>query len=213
MIKKYIVVLLSSSLLFSCAPAIPSATPQLLTVYSTSAAQSWLSPLYGCAGTSSVISRVDDPSMADIILQVGEPSFLALPAYQIAQEEIWITAHPESTIPTLNLEEVRTLFAGQGDPSVQIWVYASEDDIQQVFDEHVMNGRSVAASARVAFTPQQMLTVLESERQAIGILPLSWSMKMSGSRGLYQVATVPVLAITNSEPQNVVKELIACLQK
>lgn len=205
--------LLSSLFLFSCSTAAPSVTPQLVTVYSTSAAQLWLPQLYECAGTSSVISRVDDPGAADIVLRIGEPAFLASPAYQIDQEEIWIVAHRESAIPTLDLEAVQTLFAGQGEPSFQAWVYASEEDIQEVFYQYVMKGRNVASSARVAVSPQHMLNVLESERQAIGILPLTWSMKMTGSGGVYRVATVPVLTITNSEPQGVIKELIACLQK
>jgi hypothetical protein len=32
-------------------------------------------------------------------------------------------------------------------------------------------------------------------------------------REVFMVATVPVLVLTNSEPQAVIKELIACLQK
>jgi hypothetical protein len=205
--------LLSSFLLFSCSPSTPSATPQLVTVYSTSAAQPWLSPLYECAGASSVIFRTDDPSTADIVLRVGEPPFLNLPAYQIDQEEIWITTHRESSISTMDLEAVQALFAGQGDLSIQVWVYSADEDIQQVFDQYVMEGRSVAASAYVAASPQHMLNVLQSERQAIGILPLTWSMKMPGSGGVYHVATVPVLAITDSEPRGVIQELLACLQK
>jgi hypothetical protein len=205
--------LLSSFFLFSCQSDNPPVTPQLVTVYSTSAAQPWLSPLYECAGVSTVISRVDDPAAADVVLRVGEPTFLDSPAYQIDQEEIWIITHRESSIPSMNLEEVQTLFAGQGDPSIQVWVYTSEQDIQQVFDQYVMKGRNVASSANVAASPQQMLNVLESERQAIGILPLTWSMKMTGSGGVYHVATVPVLAITDSEPQGVIQEVLACLQK
>lgn len=205
--------LLSSLLLFSCSPTTPSITPHLITVYSTSAAQLWLPPLYECAGTSSVISRVDDPSAADIVLRVGEPLFLDSPAYQIDQEEIWIVTHRESSIPQMNLEAVQTLFAGQGDPSIQVWVYTADEDIQQVFDRFVMQGRSVAASAYIAASPQHMLNVLDSERQAMGILPLTWSMKMTGSRQMYHIATVPVLAITDSEPQGVIQELLACLQK
>jgi len=205
--------LLSSFLLFSCSPSTPSASPQLVTVYSTSAAQPWLSPLYECAGTSSVISRVDDPSAADIVLRVGEPPLLNSSVYQIDQEEIWITAHRESSISNMDLEAVQALFAGQGDPSIQVWVYTADEDIQQVFDQYVMEGRSVASSAYVAASPQHMLNVLQSERQAIGILPSTWSMKMTGSGGVYHVATVPVLAITDSEPQGVMQELLTCLQK
>ena len=81
---------------------------------------------------------MDDSSVADIILRVGEPEFLASPAYQIDTEEILIVTHRQSPVQNLTLEEARALFAGQGDPSVQVWVYASEEDVQEVFDQFVM---------------------------------------------------------------------------
>ncbi len=208
-----ILFLLASFLLFSCSSNTPRATPQLVTVYSTAAAQPWLAPLYDCAGSSVAIARVDDASSADITLRVGEPKFLDTPAYQIAQEEIWVTAHRESTVSTMGLEKVQALFAGLGDPAIQVWVYSPDEDVQQVFDQFVMKGRSVSASAHVAASPQQVMKALESDRQAVGILPATWSMKMSGSSGVYHVATVAVLAIPKSEPQGAVQELIACLQK
>jgi hypothetical protein len=203
--------LLSSFLLFSCSPSTPPATSQTVTVYSTSAAQPWLSPLYVCAGASSVISRVDNPSAADIVLRVGEPEFLASSAYQIDTEEILIVTHRRSPVQNLTLEEARTLFVGRGDPSVQVWVYASEEDVQVVFDQFVMEERSVTPSARLAVNPQQMSNTLVNEPNTIGILPRHW--KVGDVRDVYLVATVPVLALTKSEPQGAVKELIACLQK
>src|SRR4026208_576749 len=73
--------LLSSFLLFSCSTNTPQPTPQIVSVYSSSAAQPWLTELYACGPPSVVISRVDDASVADISLRVGEPEILALPAY------------------------------------------------------------------------------------------------------------------------------------
>jgi hypothetical protein len=198
-------------LLTGCTSSTPLATPQLVTVYSTSAAQPWLAPLYACAESFAVISRVDDLTSANILLRVGEPEFLDLPAYQIDTEEILIATHRQSPVQNLTLEEARALFAGHGDPSVQLWVYASEEDVQEVFDQVVMAGRSVASSARLAVNPQQMSDVLVNESNAVGILPRHW--KAGDVREVFTFATVPVLVITNSEPQDVLQELIACLQK
>jgi hypothetical protein len=215
-----ILFLLSSFLLFSCSPATPlSGTPQpfdeaqdrLVTVYSTSAGQPWLDPLYGCAGSSVILSRTDNASSADIVLRVGEPEYLNSHAYQIDAEEILIVTHRQSPVQNLTLEEARALFAGLGDPFVQVWVYASGEDVQGVFDQVVMAGRSVASSARIAANPQQMSDTLVNESNAVGILPRHW--KAGDTREVYTVGTVPVLAMTNSEPQGVIKELIACLQK
>lgn len=206
-----IFLLLSSFLLFSCAPAMSPATPQVVTVYSTSAAQPWLAPFYACVGSSSVISRVDEPSSADIVLRVGEPEILVSSAYQIDTEQILIVTHRQSPVQNLTLEEARALFAGLGDPSVQVWVYASDEDVQVVFDQFVMEGRSVTPSARLAVNPQQMSDTVVNETDVVGILPRHW--KAGAVRDVHLVATVPVLALTKSEPQGAVKELIACLQK
>lgn len=198
-------------ILSACIQATPPATPQIVTVYSSSAAQPWLSELYNCAGTTSVISRVDDPSNAAITLRVGEPQSLSSPAYQIDTEEILVVTQRKSPVQNLSLEEARALFAGQGDPSVQVLVYASGVDVQDVFDRSVMQGQDIAPSARLAVDPQQMSDTLVNEPNTVGLLPRHW--KVGDARDVFSAGTFPVLAITPEEPQGVIKHLIACLQK
>ena len=195
----------------SCSTATPPATPEVVPVYSTAAAEPWLSTLYTCApeGTT-VLERVDDPAAAKIALRVGEPPSLSTFAYQIDTEEILIVTHRQSPIQNLNLEAVRALFSGFGEPSVQVWVYASDADVQQVFDQLVMEGRVVSPSARIAPTPQQMSDTLVNEANTVGILPRHW--KAGDAREVFSAGTVPVLAITPSEPQGLVRELLVCLQ-
>ena len=200
-----------SILISSCTTTPTPATPRIVSVYSTPAAELWLPPLYKCAGTSTIISRAEDPSSADIVLRVGEPKVLTLSAFQIDSEDILIVTHRQSPIQNLTRESARALFAGQGDPSVQVWVYAPEADVQEVFDQFVMVGLSVTSSARIAVTPQQMSDTLVKVSNAVGILPRHW--KAGDDREVFKVATVPVLALTTSEPQGEVKDLIACLQK
>ncbi len=197
----------------SCGAPVPQATPQVVTVYSTSAAQPWLDDVYSCAGPSAVISRVDDPSVADLVLRVGEPEYPAVPAHQIDTEEILIVTHRQSPVQNLTLEEARAWFMGFGDAqaSVQVWVYADGEDVQEVFDQAVMDGRNVTSFARVAANPQMMSDTLVNEPNSIGILPRHW--KMGDVREVYSVAEVPVLVLTRSEPAGVVRELLICLQK
>lgn len=212
--RKHFVLLLAALIIFSCSPATPSATSRLVRVYSTSAAQTWLPEVYQCAEASlptSVISRVDDPAAAEIVLRVGEPAYLDEPAFQIDTEEILIVTHRQSPVQNLNSEDTQALFAGQGDPSVQVWVYAAGADVQEVFDRVVMGDRRLTPKARLAVNPQQMSDTLINEPDAVGILPRHW--KAGDVREVFSVADVPVLAITKSEPQGVIKALIACLQK
>lgn len=210
--RSLIVLLILFSVLISSCSATPTpATPKLVSVYSTFAAEPWLPLLYDCAGTSVVLSRVDDAASAAIALRVGEPKVLTSSAYQIDSEDILIVTNRQSPVQNLTLEGARALFAGQGDPSVQVWVYSSGADVQEVFDQAVMAGSSVTPSARVAVTPQQMSDTLVKESNTVGILPRHW--KVGDDREVYSVGTVPVLAITPTEPQGVIKELIGCLQK
>lgn len=198
-------------LVSSCSTSTPQSALQLVSIYSSSSATPWLNDLYTCADGIAVISRVDDPASADIVLRVGEPNFLASPAYQIDEEELLIVTHRQSPVQNLSLDGVRALFAGLGDASVQVWVYSSGEDVSEVFDQFVMMGRGVSSSAMVAVNPQQMSDVLNNESNAVGILSGHW--KAGDVREVYSVAIVPVLAITLSEPQGLVRQLIACLQK
>ena len=198
-------------LLSSCMTSTPQITPQVVAVYSTSGATPWLVDVYSCAESFAIISRVDDPSTAEIVLRIGEPDYLIGFAYQIDAEEILIVTHRQSPVQNLTLEDAQNLFAGFDDPSVQMWVYDSAEDVFGAFDQFVMKGRSVSSSARMAVTPQQMSDILNSDANAVGILPRHW--KAGDVREVYSVGTVPVLAITQSEPQGVINQLIGCLQK
>jgi len=192
----------------ACTPQTQATPTQIVTVYATSAAEPWLSGLFTCADKLSVVLNVSAES-PDISLRVGEPENIVFPIYQIDEEEILIVTNRESSVQILTLAEARELFA-QGDPSAQVWVYASEADVQIAFDQLVMKGRSITSSARVATSPQQMSDLLNAEKDSVGILSKHW--KVGTVREVFSAGTVPVLAITKSEPQGVIGELISCLQ-
>jgi len=92
-----------------------------------------------------------------------------------------------------------------------VWVYASGEDMQGVFDTAVMGGRPVTSFARLAVSPAHMFEALSADGNAVGILPRYWM--TAGLRELFVAASVPVLAVTASEPKGVIRGLIACLQK
>ena len=208
--KKISFYLLSSFILFSCTPATqPTSQTEVVTVYADSAAEPWRSELFACANDLSVVLNISAQA-PEIYLRLGEPEMLVSPAYQIDEEEILIVTHRESLLQSLSLEEAQALFAGQGDASVQVWVYSSDADMQILFDQLVMKGRSVTSFARLAVSPQEMSDVLNSDSSVVGILPRRW--KMGNVREVYSAGMAPVLAITKDEPRGVVSELIGCLQ-
>lgn len=200
-------------LITACSPTTVTSTPetQIINLYTTPSTQPWLADVFACAPTGTVIRVADSSAEADISLRLGEPNLLATPAYQIDSEEILVVTHRQSPVQNLTEDAVRELFAGQDDPSMQVWVYAAGEDVQRVFEQAVMGGRSVTSLARLATGPQHMSDTLNNEPNTIGILPRHW--KAGDSRFVYTVPDVPVLALLDSEPQGIIQALIACLQK
>jgi len=210
-VKKSLLFLLLSFLLFSCASGDATASaPTVVTVRATAAAQPWLTELFSCANERSVILNVTSIS-PEIDLRVGEPEVLTDPAFQIDEEELLIVTNRQSPVQNLTLEEAQALFAGKGDPSAQVWAYASDTDLQMVFDQLVMNGRSVSSLARLAAGPQEMSDLLNSESNAVGILPRHW--KAGDVREVYSAGKVPVLAIVRGEATETIRSLMTCLLK
>ena len=201
--------MLSSFLLFSCTPATQTSQTEVVNGYATSAAQPWLTELYACAADSAVVLIVNADA-PDIYLRVGEPDVFVSPAYQIDEEEILVVTHRESSVQNLTLEEAQALFM-RGSASAQVWVYSSDADVQRMFDQLVMKGRSVTSSAKVAASPQQMSDLLNAEKDSVGILPRHW--KTGTVREVFSAGFVPVLAVTKEEPQREVLDLLSCLQK
>lgn len=201
-------------LLSACASPVASpetATPQVVSVYASAATQPWLPDLYGCAEQAAVVVRLAvSPAEAEIRLRVGEPENLSSPAYQIGSEELLVVTHRESPVQNLTEEQARALFA-QGQAGVQVWVYASGEDVQEVFERQLMNGSGISSLARLAANPQQMADTLNVEKDAVGVLPRHW--KVGPARDVFVLPGVPVLALTNDAPNEIVQALLACVQK
>lgn len=206
--KKNLRIFLLSFFIFACSPAAPAS--QTVDAFATAAALPWLNDLYACAHASSVTLNLT-PFAPQIQIRLGEQDGWTGPVYQIGTEDILVIASTQSPLPNLTSERARELFAGRGDPSVQVWAYASSVDAQQAFESALMDGRSVTSLARLALSPSQMLQALKSDPRAVGILPRGWL--TNDLRELYAAASAPVLVLTPSEPVGIVRELIACLQK
>ena len=208
-ILRFIFILHLSSFILACAPATSSPT-SIVNVSISPAAQPFLSDLFACADSSSVTLNLTSDS-PDLSLSLGQPDGWAGSLFQVAAEDILIVVSLASPLAALTDESARALFAGQGNPSAQVWAYASAEETQKVFESALMDGRSVTSFARLAVSPSHMIEALTSDPNAVGILPRSWMNDQL--RELYAVASVPVLALTPAEPAGPVRELIACMQK
>jgi hypothetical protein len=224
--RKLSFLFLLSSVLVSCAPANPASTPQVVDVYATASASPWLDALYACAADLSVMLNVSAES-PDIFLRVGEPPGLVTPAFQVGTEDLVVITN-NARPPILSADQIRRIFTGQitnfnqivaeweevhptQTDGIHVWVYSGGEDIQTIFEQVFLDGRSVTSYARVAVHPSDMLKRIAEDENAIGFLPRRWLGK--GAFKQINAASVPVLALTPSEPTGVVRGLIACLQK
>lgn len=192
--------------------ATPATPPPIVSVYASPAVEPWLEDVYACAEKTSAVIRLSaSESTADIRLRLGEPEILDMPAYQIGTEDILVVSSgPNEQILSLTAEQAQALFS-KGAENIEVWVYASSADAQQVFEQQVMRGAQIHSSARLALHPKQLVDALNAGSNAVGLLPRRWINKTM--REVFALRDVPVLAITPAEPQGAVKELIACLQK
>jgi hypothetical protein len=189
-----------------------------LTVYATSAAYPWLETAYDCTPSDAAIVLSDDPQ-ADLLIRLGEPGQLVTPAYRIGTEEVVIVTHPQAGVGTLTASEAGALFAGQArnwsevggsDQPVEIWAFGPTVDLQLELDRAILHGRPVSSLARLAVTAQHMSDSVGTVPGSIGLLSRRW--KAGNTHEALVIATVPVLAITRTEPAGALARLIECMQ-
>jgi hypothetical protein len=151
------------------------------------------------------------PSEADLVLRLDEPELFERSAYRIGLEQVQVVTPRQSSVEKLSADETRDLFAGFGDPSLQVWIYARDDDIQRLFAREVMGGRPVTTQARLATSLDHMRDALADSPESVGILPARGDRQ--GLRVVYTLPDVPVLALPQEEPQGVILSLLACTQE
>jgi hypothetical protein len=218
---KRLLFLLIVSLLAGCSPTATPTPKPVFQVYASSATQPWLDELYQCADQNAVLLSVsNDPGSADVSLRLGEADNLTSPVYKIDDEEILAVTHLQTGISTLTVDQVRAIFSGQvsnwnevggNDIPIEVWVYSEDEDIQQVFDQTVMDGQPETSTARLAVSAQHMSDSVGINPGSIGILPRHW--KAGNTHETYVAAVSPVLAITRPGLDEALKSVLACLQK
>ena len=213
--------LLTIIFLAGCSPAATPTPRPVFKIYASSAVQPWLDELYQCADRNDVLLSVsNDPASADVSLRLGETENLASPAYKIDDEEILVVTHLQTGIGTLTVDQVRAIFSGQvenwselggSDVPVEVWKYSEGEDIQQLFDQTVMDGLPGTSTARLAVSAQQMSDSVGMNPGSIGFLPRRW--KAGNTHETYVAAVSPVLAITRLGVNEALESVLACLQK
>jgi DNA-binding transcriptional LysR family regulator len=227
--------LLLALVLASCQPGLPPSpitTPQVLVVQASTALQP-IQPLFKTCtaeqeNTALVMARasseMNTPS-SDISLRWGlntqPPGFAAVLGF----EELVLVVNPQNPVSQLSQDQVKAIWAGTltkwpGDKKageIQAWVYPANEDIQQIFEHTLLSDFApVKNTVYIAADPSAMIEAVSSGHGATGFLPRRWltqQVKQISIEGIPPNSLrQPILALTQSQPEGLVKSWLLCLQ-
>jgi hypothetical protein len=213
-------------ILTSCTQVSPTATPETIRVQYSFAAQPVLGNLNTCAGKNIVSTELraagfQDLQTADLVMRVGQPDNLTNTAYQIATDNLMVIVNTQNPVTELTIEQVRGIFTGRiqtwksikgTESQIQVWVFPATEDVQEIFEESILSGSPVTSLARLANSPGEMSQAIANDPNAVGLL--TTHLKAANITDAYTaVSSLPVLAITQSSPQGVLAQILACMQK
>ena len=214
-----------ASILVACKPNEPAVPVSPITVLYTEAAVPWLPGLYVCAGDRTVnavqrAANLIDLQSGELAMEIGASPGGITTAYQIGSEDIVVIFNPRNPVQLLTAGQVRGLFTGLitsweavggSKAPVDVWVFSPGEDIQQVFMTTFLAGSAITSNARLATSMEEMRQEIAGDVTSVGILTRSWMTDDLSTA--YSITGLPVLVLSQGEPQDVIQGIISCLQK
>ena len=219
---------------------IPTSTPEVVDLQITPAVAHWLPAVAGCAEDipgfgvyTQVLPRVElSVEHSDLILRLGERlegdpfvSFVGL-------DDIVLVAGQDVPVDALSVESLQAIYAGE----ITIWAevpeyngdadsgvqpittlsYPSGHEIELLFRRAYLDDEPVDANSQTFSTIPFLADLMDAHPYALGYLLAS--QVPEGMRVLPVIAEREiaseqwVLAVTSSEPEGKLKQLLLCLQ-
>lgn len=214
-----IILLVLALLLAACQPA-PAAeiTAQPPVKVAVPPSLAWLEgDLADCAASAGVaVLRADEaPQGAGVIaLRLGEPPAGSYAAV-LGEDRLAVIVHPDNPLTEMDIDNAQAIFAGHqktwpGGTAIQAWSLPPGDDASAA----MAAAGFTFANVGQAPTPQVMLKAVSTNPAAIGYLPARWldssvrELAVSGP-----ALTLPILAVSDAEPQAGARTLLICLQE
>lgn len=212
-------------ILVACGPGEPVVPVGSITVQYTDAASPWLSELNACAGDRTVnavlrAANLIDLQSGEVAMEIGTSPGGNSKAYQIGSEDLIVILNPRNPVKSLTAGQVRGLFTGLItsweavgglEAPVVVWVFPPGEDLQQFFMTTFLAGSAITSNARLATSMADMRQEIASNGDAVGILTRRWTTDDLSTA--YTITGLPVLVLTQGEPQDTIQGLISCLQK
>jgi hypothetical protein len=166
----------------------------------------------------------------DAIIHVGDPPMEANFVTQIGSLKLVILLNTANPISTMEPAAVKSILTGTitdwqvvspGDFSnstpIHVWSYPEEDDVRQLIEQTLLNGRTIASSSRIVPHEQAMIAAVMADPSAIGFIT-----DLSTPTGVHILAiepsevfnlAQPILASLSLKAQQDIKPLLACLSQ
>jgi ABC-type phosphate transport system substrate-binding protein len=168
----------------------------------------------------------------DIVLEFGSPDNSRDDTYlsQVGWEKVVVVVNQENSLSQLSNNELKSIFSGQGsksengtDQASQVWTLPEGEPTRVIFDHAAMQTQSLTTESMLAPDPGAMLEAISQNIDAIGYLPGSFLTTNDSSYtskvkiiqldpSLEAELRQPVIAITHSEPNGLVRSLLVCLE-
>jgi ABC-type phosphate transport system substrate-binding protein len=233
---RLIIALVISQAITSCQAVTPPAivpTPQFLRVQYTPAL-AWMAPEFNLcirqqSGYALVVFEKPasslDITQAEITLRLGSPGGDSGYQAELGSDELVVVVNPQNSLQELTGSQVRDIFSGssrtwskvsKGNPNpIQVWTYPQGNEIRQYFED-ALSPILLNPAAHLAPDPAAMQQAVAADPSAIGYLPVNWVDSSVRQLSIPDIAAsslrLPILAITQTEPQGAQKEWLLCLQ-
>jgi hypothetical protein len=231
-----VIALVIGQTMASCQPAPTppvAATPQYWRVQYTPAL-AWMAPAFNLCirqqpGYALVVyekpASALDITQAEITLRLGAASGDAGYQAELGSDDLVVVVNPQNSLQELTGSQVKSIFSGSNRAwskyskgnanSIQVWVYPQGNEIRQYFED-ALSPILLNQAAHLAPDPAAMQQAVAADPSAIGYLPARWVDSSVRPLSISDISApslrLPILAITQTEPQGAQKEWLLCLQ-
>ena len=212
----------------------PSAELQVLEVQLNPELNWMLSDLNACASSSQGLNLQVDPlpdsqtglSSADLAIFWSSQPPQGNVAYELGSESLQVVVNPANPLESISAESLVTILAGQAVKwsavesdaslgSIQPWIYPDGLAARSLIDENILKNTRLDPEILLAPGPQEMLEAMAANPGGIGFLPSGWvddTVKAVAVSDLPQGMSLPILAVTASQPSGSLRDMLLCLQ-
>jgi DNA-binding transcriptional LysR family regulator len=219
--------------------ATPAPTPEAINVTYPASLPKWTDSLAQCAAARPLVALYVDQtnrwtgelSKNEVALEYTQPINDTSGFYltQLGWEQLVVVVNQANPLTSLSADQLIDIFSGQtsswaitSSQPIQVWIFPDGNPLRIIFDQAVMQARSITAEAMLAPDPIAMLEAVSGNAYSIGYLPASWITKnnpgISAKVKTIQLDNIlsselhqPVIAISQGEPSGLLRELLACL--